>query len=472
MEGDLTAFVERSRDLIERSPEMSARTTDLRIVLPFLETLGWDVHGEDVEAEHPVEADGETVTVDYALHLDGSPEVFLATAGCGAPIDKADARRVETAMDAAEVGLGLVTNGRSYAFLAGEDDRERRECDLPDLPDRPSVLRPYTRPAAEHRREQRRSRLRETSADSLDDRREELVTAVRAALVDPSPPPTVAEELGTAGEAFVDRVVDALSAGEHPRSAVADAAPETSAPADPDASSAEGPGAAPSAETPGGSGSDAVSTDRDSDASTAAGEGAVSPTDAESTTASPAGDATGSADSVAEDATGSGSAAASDTTNSADGAAGDAAGGSTPSEDGEPAGRSDEGDGEASAGAAEAGSGGEGSEEEYVVRFFDGSSSVGAVGHGTPEGALVQTVEYLIDQHAIDRYLDLPWGPTEDRAVINREPVHPDGSEMVESQSLSNGYQVCTTIGTDAIRNVVDELADGANLRVMYQGDW
>jgi len=446
MEGDLSTFVERARAVVEDAPDLSARTTDLRLTLPILETLGWDVHGPDVVADHVVrdvrsDDDGSELWVDYALLLDDDPVIFVVTAGLGESIDSADGRRLEAAMNAAGVELGIVTNGDTYVFVSGGDDTDRVRCDLSDLPENRSIVANYTRPAVRRRRERRRAERRRSVARILANRRDDVVGGVESALVDAEFPASVAEELSVTGEAVVEGAIGALTHGKHPAEGIVHGVESMRS-----GSGSAGVGSTADSET----GSSPTADDPDSDSAVAT-----------ATTGDPA--------TKADEARGG-----TDGSDDGDGPDDDSTKGPRNGRSSEPddaaseeRATEDESETEGKRGDVDADG-----DEEYVVRFFRNRSSVGAVGHGTWSGALVQAIEYLIAQHALDGSLDLPWGPIEDRAVINHVPFHPDGVDMADTTQLSNGYFVCTTIGVDASRAVIEELAEIAGLRVMFQGDW
>ena len=502
-EADFEAFVDGARERLSGSSEMSTRTTELRVVLPLLKALGWEIHGPEIVVEYgvrppagsggertnenreedegsesagsdptgddadgvedgPEDADADdganagagtadppaALTVDYALCLDGEPAVLLATGAAGEPVDRATVGDLEAAMAAAGVDVGLATNGRSYVLLGRRgDDVERVTLDLADLAEDPSPLAHYSRAGARHRRLRERRERRRAVAEELSADREAAVEGVAAAIADEAGA-DLDGELAAAGEAFVDRVVDALSTGAHPETAVAGRgsdehgdAPEDGAATDP----AEGD---PDADEPAG--------EEDATARNAAGSGTAPERDP-AERADPgarsagAGSAPGRTDDGRTEA------------KSRSGGDGDVSRGS----DGEDA--SHRSDGEAADVSRESDDGG-----EYVVRFFDDSASVGAVGHGTPEGAMAQAVEYLFEQRGLDSRLDPPWGPedTPGRAILNRAPVHPDGTEMTAATQLSNGYFLYTDLPAPATRRVVGSLTRKAGLRAMFQGEW
>lgn len=481
-EGDLASFVERSRTVLEDSPGGSARTTDLRVTLPFLRTLGWDVHGTDLVADYAVDGgsegkgEGEAApVVDYALLVGGRPAVFVATAAAGESMTPTDRRSLEAAMAAAGVEWGLATNGDVFTFLAADDDGDGpREvtCELADLPDNRSVVARYTREAARRRHDRRRERLRERAAEALADRRGTVREAVADALADddlPLPDP-VAAELRASAAGLVDGAVEALADGDHPAEGVPGALPDPDPDPDPGIRSGartdpdEG-SAAPSPGRPAGGGAGAERAGGSGDPADDARAGTErDPGGPDATPADGEAPAPGSVDGGPGGPEDSGARSGSDTGASG----GDGDGGADEGADEE----GGEGSPANPRGAASAPGHSPDDDEEYVVRFFDDGASVGAVGHGTSAGALVQATGYLVENHALDNRLDLPWGPTDDRAVINREPVHPDGTEMADAARLANGYFVCTTVPPGAIRGVVEALAETAGLRVMFQGDW
>jgi len=374
IDGDLAAFARRTRATLDREGNLSGANTDLRVVLPLLKTLGWAVHGTEVVADHEVDAPGDDadgVTVDYALALDHRPAVFVVTAGTGVELSSEHADRLRTAMTAAGVDHGLVTNGRTYVFVAA-DGAELREvrCSLAELPEQTSLCALYTRRAARARQRRSREAERTRVADTLRERRETTV------------------------EAFLDRTIDALDAGDHPG--------ESRRPATAD----------------------------DRDATT---DGAESSTTTED-----------------EETASSGATAASD---------GGATREADPRDEGAPMSRNAGGD-------------------EYVVRFFDDRSSVGAVGTDTSGGAVAQAAGYLLEHHALGERLDLPWSPADgdavpaSAAVVSREPRHPDGSRMSAPREVADGYHVETALDTPVAREAVEALAERSGLRVMLQGAW
>ncbi|NHN49543.1 hypothetical protein G9464_18390 [Halostella sp. JP-L12] len=366
---DLREYVERAREGLDDAASLSLRNTELRLVHPFLSTLGWDVHRPSVEADLAVPADREPV--DYALLVEGRPAVFVDVSACGDPLDEAEVDRLDAALSSAGVDWGILTNGRSFAFLTRSgDDVERLRCRLVDLPDHEDVVALYSKAAAESRIASDAERA--AAAERLDDRREAVARRLTETLV-AAADGAADDELASATEAFLDDLVETLGGSE----------------ASPDGLYAD--------ET------------RSSGSETPSGRTGTPPGGSE----------------TSPEATGAPAA----------------------TEDG-----------------------------EYIVRFFDGRTSVGAVGTATPVGTLASAVEYLIDQHAVDGGISLPWRPEAGddagKAVLNHDPVHPDGTPMAAHEELANGYCLLATLDAASTRVVVEELANAAGLRVMFQGDW
>lgn len=112
-------------------------------------------------------------------------------------------------------------------------------------------------------------------------------------------------------------------------------------------------------------------------------------------------------------------------------------------------------------------------DQEYIVRFFDGGTSIGAVKAASLSEVLVQTVAYLDEGRHLLGSLSIPWSPEEwDRSVIAHDPANPDGSPMGAHERLSSGHCLRTDMDEREYRDVVEALASAIGLRVMFQGDW
>lgn len=475
---DLQAYVERSRTVVEESPDLSLRNTQLRLVQPLLSVLGWDPLTE-VEAEVPVD---EETTVDYALSTDAGVQVVVETVACGEDLTADHGTRLERAMAAAGVDWGVLSNGRTFVFVTREGgDLEHRRCSLPDLPDNGQVLELFTREAAAARATPDAAERRAAAAADLAADREAAATAVHEALAD-HVDADVDDDLATAADAFVAATVAALRHDHHPAEAVrtpaedavgdagdvptsdpteAEDSPTAAGDSHPDAAgdtvgpdesddATDGDGDAPAPDTV--SDADAAATpDQGADASP--DQDADAPSD-EDTDADAAADAGDQPDVLAEAADRVG------VSRNSRPSRGDASEGAASEDD--PADRHrDPPDAPMSR-----------NDDGYVVRFFDGRTRIGAVGHSTPGTALAGAIEFLFDQRSLAGGLSVPWPQESDRALLNHGPVHPDGSEMADHAQLSNGYYLCTAVDASTARGALEDLASKAGLRVLFQGDW
>lgn len=117
---------------------------------------------------------------------------------------------------------------------------------------------------------------------------------------------------------------------------------------------------------------------------------------------------------------------------------------------------------------------------EYVVRFFGGASSVGAVGTQSPDGTVVGVVRYLLENHDLEASLTLPWQTASGTTILARSGEPPDWTTL-ENAGEDGGRDGDGNRDSVAVRSIddpplaketIEELADATGLRVMYQGDW
>lgn len=386
----------------------SSRAVELRVVEPLLERLGWDVRGPGVDPQVAVGG----VEVSYLLSVDGSPSIAVQTAAPGADLQSEFVPALVDALQHCAVDWAIVTDGQRYVLLADDDgDVHRQHHRLDELPDATDALQHYTRAAAAHRAK-RQHTDRVDALRRLAANRSEAVEAVTASLA------------SVAGESIED---DARAGAQALVDDLLESAP-----------------------------GDAVEESRDSDAtSTPDGAAAVrdesaQPADDQRAT-DPARDQSSSESSSATPSNGQATA----TTGSTTGSTTDAA----TSEDSE----------SASPPAPTARSTDDG---EYVVRFFGGNASVGAVGTDNPAGTLAGVVRYLLENQDLASSVTLPWGVQSERAVLAATPEHPDGTAMQYYESIEDRWYVWTGGDEARIRAAIEELAEVAGLRVMFQGDW
>lgn len=415
--GDVVAFVERAEEAIDAAAEMGVRNTQLRIVEPFLSLLDWDVRSPDVEAAY-VTPTGEVV--DYALVPDETPGAFVRVTGADDELRSSDAVDLVEAMRAADVERGLLTNGRAFWLLAVDTTRPTEEVD----------------PSSDATR---------LGSESVEEVRVDLASL---------------PEHVTAVAALSKDAVSTLRTGERQRAAAALVAADedavdavTSAVADVTGEDVEAD-VEPLARRFLGAVVDELAPKGFRDDPTVLEDGENS--GGSKPEASSAGDAAGSTSSEAR------SAAAKDepaTERSSQTTAEPESAGPPPTvrDPSKPV------DGSASSDDAES---------EYVVRFFDSSRSVGAVGNPDVDSAMSQAVEYMLQERGLGPRLQFPYTPDgEGTAFLHREPVHPDGREMRSVRDLG-GLYLYTGQDVESKQEQLETLAERSGLRVMFSGDW
>ena len=421
----VASFVERATAAIEAPPAMGKRNTELRVVEPFLSTLGWDVRSPRVTAAYSAP---NGTTVDYALCPGRTTGAFVMVSAAEDDLSEARRDALVAAMRAAGVPRGLYTNGRRYALVAldgsrtdagsGESGRsvEHVEVALDALPARLEALDALSFDAVSAVVGTDRAAV----AEALVAADQDAVDAITERVVD------IAREHGSnpVTDAVSDGSVDAVASDVRPiarrflRAVVDELAPD---------------GVDPTADTD--ALSNGVATARDSTASPGQTDSGGSPGETESEKHA----ATGG--SVGDDAS-----------------------------DGARDGFADR-DGVTSLSRASA-SEGASVESEYVLRFFEAGRSVGAVGNPNVDAALAQGVQYLLEERGIGPRIQFPYAPTaDDHAFLHREPVHPDGTRMRSAIDIGGVY-VETDQSVSDLQSAVEALAERGGLRVMFSGDW
>jgi hypothetical protein len=239
---ELRAYVERSRDLVESSPGLSERNTQLRLVQPLLTALGWELH--QVAADYRLDAGDRQVAVDFALLCDGAPAVVIETTACADDLERDQAARLGRILLDGGVDRGLLTNGREFVFVAAtRNGLERFECRLADLTDNHDAVAEYSRRATERRRDEVAKRRRDAAA-ALADVREDVVEDLTDRLVETTGD-AVAESVREETGRFVDALIESFggaaetSAVEGDPESAAGSAPGTDTDSAPDENTRE-----------------------------------------------------------------------------------------------------------------------------------------------------------------------------------------------------------------------------------------
>ncbi|WP_435349055.1 hypothetical protein [Haloarchaeobius sp. HRN-SO-5] len=227
---ELQSYVDDARATIAESVELGRRNTELRLVEPFLECLGWDVRSSAVEAAYRV-AD-EKAVIDYALLVDAEPAIFVDVLACEESLNPTAGEELVSLMAAADVEWGILTNGRTFAFVARRADGEDGfTCELDSLPDRASALQRFTPDgASEYVRQPDRRRA---AARRILEHRKSLEQAIVDELekLADEPEAVPREELYAITSSFVGELTETLATKDAAESAarISDPDPETAA---------------------------------------------------------------------------------------------------------------------------------------------------------------------------------------------------------------------------------------------------
>lgn len=139
-------FVDQAQSILEASPQMDEEATKFRLVVPFIELLGWDTRSTEVDPEYTVRMATGTTKVDFALLVGDTPVVFIEAKPARSTLAKNNVEQLRSYMrQELNVDWGVVTNGKSFEVLTKGDDGRQEEISLiqfglDDLEDRPDLL--------------------------------------------------------------------------------------------------------------------------------------------------------------------------------------------------------------------------------------------------------------------------------------------------------------------------------------------
>jgi len=144
-------FVNQAQAILEASPQMDEEATKFRLVVPFIEVLGWDSRSTEVEPEHTVRMATGKTKVDFALMLGDTPVVFVEAKPARSTLNDDNVAQLRSYMrQELEVDWGVVTNGKSFEVLTKGDNGRQEEIsliqfELSDLQERPDLLEILTK---------------------------------------------------------------------------------------------------------------------------------------------------------------------------------------------------------------------------------------------------------------------------------------------------------------------------------------
>jgi len=217
-EGDVETYVERSKSLIESSPQMDEQNTKAKLIRPLIELLGWDVYSSEVELEYSMQIGRGNTRADYALILEGTPVVFIEAKGCDATLTDSDRSQLKSYMRQTGVDWGLLTNGAKFEILKRRTNSTRPDevilgtPSLDELVDEYELLELLSRELVEsgeadriaERMEATKRAVRTLRTDK--ERIAERVTQIITDEVEDLP----AQEIQPVSKEYIDDLVDSL----------------------------------------------------------------------------------------------------------------------------------------------------------------------------------------------------------------------------------------------------------------------
>jgi predicted type IV restriction endonuclease len=111
---------------------------------------------------------------------------------------------------------------------------------------------------------------------------------------------------------------------------------------------------------------------------------------------------------------------------------------------------------------------------EYVIEIQRGGSTLVVLDGDNQSDVMANAVDYLIQNHdLISRVEPLPYVPGNKNALINNQPVHPDGErDMRTYRELTNGYYLFTSFNKRDKKRHIQRLANKCDLAVESRGEW
>lgn len=215
-------YVDRSKSIIEASPQMDEENTRAKLVQPFIELLGWDIYSTAVELEYSIQMGTGTKKVDYALLVDGAPKLLVEAKGLDVGLDtKAKDQLKSYLRQELAAEWGIITDGETFEILQKSDRNDGGELSigtftLDDIAESPDILDIVTRESiASGKANEKIERLREArlARSRLEENKDELSEAISTAIVD-----TIGDiqtlSLESEAKVFVDDLVQSVERKE------------------------------------------------------------------------------------------------------------------------------------------------------------------------------------------------------------------------------------------------------------------
>jgi predicted type IV restriction endonuclease len=129
-------FADKIHELASHLPEKVAKiqldnssgrnegTTKTSLVLPFIQSLGYDIFDpNEVKAEYTLDMGGaNTDRIDYALFKNDEAKILIECKSCNVDINKATYKQLKRYFGVANAKFGILTNGIKYRFFSDLDN--------------------------------------------------------------------------------------------------------------------------------------------------------------------------------------------------------------------------------------------------------------------------------------------------------------------------------------------------------------
>lgn len=111
---------------------------------------------------------------------------------------------------------------------------------------------------------------------------------------------------------------------------------------------------------------------------------------------------------------------------------------------------------------------------EYVIKIMNADTAIVTITDDNQSDAMTEATNYFIENHDLISVLEpLPYVPGRKNALINDQPVHPDGKgEMRTHRELTNGYYLFTSFNKRDKKRHVQRFAEKCGLEVEFEGGW
>lgn len=222
MRDELERYVNRAKDIIQDSPQMSETNTKEMLVRRFIEVLGWEFHPSQIELEYPVQMATRQTKVDYALILDNAPSVFIEAKGLDTELSDQYRKQITSYMHNEKgVEWGLLTNGKEYEFFRYDQSPSGSRLgsiQLRDLPHRIDIVKTLSKEsvsAGESGQIAERIRARKHAVSTLKADKDEIAGDVTQLITDRIGD-SLATTVETEAKELVDKIINSLQE-ERPR---------------------------------------------------------------------------------------------------------------------------------------------------------------------------------------------------------------------------------------------------------------